>query len=365
MRRFSIERRILVVSLITLTLIWVGGMGFLYFDLTHEIDELAPHLFPGQDALEHTEELREALATTVFYPLLAGLPMLAGALLLVIYTGFRPLRQLKQTIETQDPAALKPLPTDQLPTELMPMVSALNQLFIRTSNLVDREKRLTADAAHELRTPLAVIQANAQSLQSMITTQTALLPPEQAAPLTDVLADLLAGCDRAKRTIDQMLALARLEHDLQADDIQPINLAELIRQEIALLLPLADQKHLDLHLQSPDTLTVSGREALVKTAFSNLLSNAIKFAPPNGQISIKLEQTLSTAVIQIEDSGPGLTSDEIKRLGERFFRANPNTPGTGLGWSIVHQCVQLLNGEIRLVPQGSLGGLLVELTLPL
>ncbi len=356
MRRFSIERRILVVSLVTLLLIWVGGMGFLYFELTHEIDELAPHLFPGQDALEHTEELREALSATLFYPLLAGLPLLAGALLLVIYNGFRPIRQLKQTIESQDPAALKPLPTDQLPTELMPMVSALNQLFARTSELVAREKRLTADAAHELRTPLATIQVNAQSLQTIIT------PGSEHA---DLLADMLAGCERAKRAIDQMLELARLEHDLQADDIQSINLAELVRQEVALLLPMAQQKRLEVELEAPDVLTITSREAILKTAITNLLSNAIKFSPVSGRVRVSVSQTGSTAIVRIEDSGAGLTPDQIARMGERFFRVDPNTPGTGLGWSIVQQCVQLLQGQIQVLPKETLGGLLVELKLPL
>jgi two-component system sensor histidine kinase QseC len=356
MRRFSIERRILLVSLATLTLIWIGGMGYLYLDLTHEIDELAPHLFPGQDAVEHTEELREALVTAVFYPLLAGLPVLAAALLMVIYTGFRPIRQLKQTIESQDPAALKPLPTDQLPTELMPMVSALNKLFAKTSDLVAREKRLTADAAHELRTPLATIQVNAQSLQA--------LAPPHSEQIT-ILNDLLAGCERAKRAIDQMLALARLDHDLQSDHAQPLDLAELVRQEIAALLPLAHQKAIQVQLETPETLSIATREALIRTALSNLLSNAIKFTPPSGQVGVTLAVDQSIAIIQIEDSGPGLSQDQIDRLGERFFRVDPNAPGTGLGWSIVQQCVELLRGQIQVLPKANLGGLLVELKLPL
>jgi two-component system sensor histidine kinase QseC len=355
-RRFSIERRILVVSLITLVLMWVGGMGYLYFELTHEIDELAPHLFPGQDALEHTEELREALATTVFYPLLAGLPVLAAILLLLIYTGFRPIRQLKQTIESQDPAALKPLPTDQLPTELMPMVNALNQLFARTSDLVAREKRLTADAAHELRTPLATIQVNAQGLQAMVSQDS-----DQAA----LLSDLLAGCDRAKRAIDQMLELARLEHDFQTDQAHSIHLTELIRQEIAALLPLAQQKSIQVQLEAPEDIMIDSREALIKTALSNLLSNAIKFAPNRGQVGVALAVDQAMAIIRIEDSGPGLSPDQIDRLGERFFRVDPNAPGTGLGWSIVQQCVELLRGQIHVLPKSNLGGLLVELKLPL
>jgi two-component system sensor histidine kinase QseC len=355
-RRFSIERRILVVSLITLILMWVGGMGYLYLELTHEIDELAPHLFPGQDALEHTEELREALATTVFYPLLAGLPLLAAALLLVIYTGFRPIRQLKQTIEGQDPAALKPLPTDQLPTELVPMVSALNQLFSRTSDLVAREKRLTADAAHELRTPLAAIQVNAQTLQAMT-------PPESDQAI--LLNDLLAGCDRARRSIDQMLELARLDHDFQADQVHCIHLTELVRQEIAALLPLAQQKSIQVQLETPEDIMISSREALIKAALSNLLSNAIKFAPDGGQVGVTLAVDQSMAIIRIEDSGAGLSPDQIQRLGERFFRVDPNAPGTGLGWSIVRQCVELLRGEIQVLPKANLGGLLVELKLPL
>jgi two-component system sensor histidine kinase QseC len=356
MRRFSIERRILLVSLATLVLIWIGGMGYLYLDLTHEIDELAPHLFPGQDAVEHTEELREALVTAVFYPLLAGLPLLAGALLMVIYTGFRPIRELKQTIESQDPAALKPLPTDQLPTELMPMVSALNKLFVKTSDLVAREKRLTADAAHELRTPLATIQVNAQSLQA--------LAPPHSEQIT-ILNDLLAGCERAKRAIDQMLALARLDHDLQSDHAQRLDLAELIRQEIAALLPLAHQKSIQVQLEMPETLSIKTREALIRATLSNLLSNAIKFTPPSGQVMIRLESGGSMALIQIEDSGPGLTADQTLRLGERFFRVDPNKPGTGLGWSIIRQCTELLGGQIRVSPQASLGGLLVELKIPL
>jgi two-component system sensor histidine kinase QseC len=128
---------------------------------------------------------------------------------------------------------------------------------------------------------------------------------------------------------------------------------------------MAQHKQLEVELEAPDVLTITNREAILKTALTNLLSNAIKFSPVSGRVQVSISQTTSIAIVRIEDSGAGLTPDQIQRLGERFFRADSNTPGTGLGWSIVRQCVEMLQGMVRVSPSSALGGLLVELRLPI
>lgn len=350
MGQISLERRIVFVSILILVLLWLAGMGYLYAELSHEVEELVPHLFPGEESDEHAREILEVLSGAVFYPLLAGLPILALSLFVVVYVSFGPVRELKETVERLNLDHLEPLPTERIPVELVPLVESLNKLFERTKAMWERERRLTADAAHELRTPLAVIQVNAQALSASVGGD---------ASRSQLVSDLLVGCERASHAVDQMLELARLESQ-QSGEIKPeVDVSELLRLELALLMPLAQARSIDLDVEVPDTTPASLRGEVLSIAVRNLVSNAIKYAPCGGSVRVSLCRNHEKLQIEVSDSGAGMESRDAKRLGERFFRAHNDVTGTGLGWAIIRECLRILGARVDITGQGPLGGLTV------
>lgn len=346
----SLERRIIFVSLAILCLLWFTGMGYLYIEVNHEVEDLVPHLFPGQESDEHTQEILEALIAAVFYPLLAGLPILALSLFFVVFVSFGPVRELKETIEKLDPDNLEALPTERIPVELLPLVDSLNQLFERTKAMWERERRLTADAAHELRTPLAVIQANAQALSASVGGDRS---------YSQLVSDLLTGCERASHAVEQMLELARLEREQSRESRTAVDVSELLRLELALLMPLAQARSIELDVEIPDTTPANLRGEILSIAVRNLVSNAIKYTPCGGVVRVSLCGVQGAHQIEVSDSGVGMGREDAERLGERFFRADNGVPGTGLGWAIIRECLRILGARVDITGRGPLGGLRV------
>lgn len=339
--------------MLSVALIWLAGLGYFYLEFMHEADELRRELMPRADSDELIEEITEAFTNTFFYPLLAGLPVLAASLFLVIYLSFRPLRDLRRRIDQLAPNELQPISTDPLPTEIRPVVIALNNLFERTSRAMAREKRLTADAAHELRTPIAVIQANAQALEKEVS---------GSPTLRELTQDLVSGCQRASRAIDQILELARLESQDTRAAKTKVNITELVRQEIAAQMVLIDQKRIQLTVHTPTEIQAELPEGLLTIAIRNLLGNAVRYTPAQGEIQITLLQERGAITFEISDSGPGLTHAQIQRLGERFYRADASEAGAGLGWSVIQRCIESLPARLETIGHGPLGGLCVRIT---
>ena len=354
-KSYSLEIRIISVALITLASVWLVGVGVLYFEAMHELEEMAPHFFNLDDGNEHLEELEEVITKTFFYPLIAGLPLMAILLFLVLRKGLEPLREVEKALSRRRPDQMDPIEVEGYPSEITPLVNTLNDLFARTSFAIVREKRLTADAAHELRTPLAGIRANVEALLG----SGVALPNSMAE---QHLLDLLAGCDRAGHSINQMLELARLEgNQTLSSETSLVNLAEIIRQEVAGFISLSDSSGPDIELDLPDALEIKTVEPCLRILLRNLVSNAVKFAGPEGGVRLSISSSAEGPfVICIEDSGPGLSKEEIARLGERFFRVHHSYAGAGLGWSIIRRCADILNAELRVDLSERLTGLRVQ-----
>jgi two-component system sensor histidine kinase QseC len=354
-KSYSLEIRIISVALITLASVWLVGVGVLYFEAMREIEEMAPHFFNLDDGNEHLEELEEVITKTFFYPLIAGLPLMAILLFLVLRKGLEPLREVEKALSRRRPDQMDPIEVEGYPSEISPLVNTLNDLFSRISVAIVREKRLTADAAHELRTPLAGIRANVEALFG----SGVALPNSMAE---QHLFDLLAGCDRAGHSINQMLELARLEGNRTlSSETSLVNLAEIIRQEVAGVISLSESSGPDVELDLPEALETKTVEPCLRILLRNLVSNAVKFAGPEGRVRLSISSSAEGPyVICIEDSGPGLSKEEIARLGERFFRVHHSYAGAGLGWSIIRRCADILNAELRVDLSDRLTGLRVH-----
>jgi two-component system, OmpR family, sensor histidine kinase QseC len=280
-----------------------------------------------QDTRDH---ILWAVLRSTLGPLLLALPLLALTLWWAVRRGLLPLRQLGRQLAGRHPQALDPLSVPGAPSEMAPMLDALNGLFGRISALVESERRFTADAAHELRTPIAAIRAQAQVALD-----------EADAPLRrHALQATLAGCDRATRVVEQLLTLSRLEAG-SALAAAPVDVAAVARQVLGELAPQALARQQQIELDAAGPALVSGDATLLSLLLRNLIDNAIRYSPPGASVHCSVGRSPAGGVrLLVQDSGPGLSDADLARLGERFFRvlgAGDGASGSGLGWSIVRR----------------------------
>jgi len=316
------------------------------------------------------EEILEAVLRSSLLPLLVALPLLGLSVWWAVRLGLVPLDRLGRELATRDPAELTPVRIDDAPAELLPLIQALNELFDRTHALLSSERRFTADAAHELRTPIAGIRAQAQ----------AALAVADPAARRHALQATLAGCDRATRLVQQLLTLARLEAEPQCRQGRA-DLVVLARDEVVEIASTAFEEGQDLQFEAPEEegwLQVRGEPTLLAVLLRNLIDNALRYSPSGATVRVTVlppsateastatmpdgtETPAPRARLIVEDSGPGLSPEHLQRLGERFFRALGNDrPGSGLGWSIVRRIAMALQLDIQVDRSPDLGGLRVS-----
>ena len=241
-----------------------------------------------------------------------------------------------------------------VPEEVSPLVGALNDLFVRLEQAFNSERRFTADAAHELRTPLAALKIQAQvALRAGNETE------RQVA-----LENVLRGVDRATRLLEQLLTLARVDPETAAASYAPVDLHDLAASAIKDVAQMAHAKHIELSLEAAPTCLVSGDAAQLALLLRNLLDNAIRYTPEAGRVSVAIQQGLGVE-LQIRDSGPGIPAAERERVLQRFYRIpGSGMEGSGLGLSIVQRIVELHGARLALADNAPGPGLLVKVIWP-
>ena len=310
-------------------------------------------VYVGEQVASRLSILWAVLRSTL-WPMAVALPLLALAVWWAVYRGVAPLRRLGQTLALRRPQALDPVVVARAPTEMVPMVDALNGLFERIGALMESERRFTADAAHELRTPIAAIRAQAQVA----------LAEKGDEARRHALAATLEGCDRATRLVEQLLMLSRLEAGT-APAMGPVELGALVRRVVAEVAPQALRKGQAIEVDAPAALEVPGDPTLLAVLVRNLVDNAIRYCPEKATVKVAVAGHDSRPQIRIEDSGPGMTEQDAGRLGERFFRVlGSGEIGSGLGWSIVQRIAAVQGAEVRVGRSLSLGGLEVVVGWP-
>lgn len=303
---------------------------------------------------EH-ESARQEILWAVLGPLLGlgGAALVLMALLgaAVLRWGLTPLRRLRTELAARRPDQLAPLALAGAPAELAPLMATLNSLFSRIEDLLQGERRLTADAAHELRTPIAAIRTQAQVA----------LGARDDAERRHALAATLAGCDRAARLIDQLLMLARLEA-AAAPPRAPLALAELARQAVADAAESPLNQGHALALDAPASVQAEGDALLTQVLLRNLLDNALRYSPPGSPVTLTVDATADGWRLAVEDGGPGLDDAGLARLGQRFQRGDGSgQPGSGLGWSIVRRVAALQGWAVSADRSPTFSGLRVRL----
>jgi two-component system sensor histidine kinase QseC len=282
--------------------------------------------------------------------MLVALPLLALAVWWAVYRGVQPIRRLGRALAERQPQALDPVTLSHAPSEMMPMIASLNSLFERIGQLLESERRFTADAAHELRTPIAAIRMQAQVAMG----------EADEALRRHALQGTLEGCDRATRLVEQLLSLSRLEA-VEAPVMAAVDLRALAQRVVAELAPKAIGKQQTLEFEGDQPCSIPGNETLLAVLVRNLVDNAVRYSPPAARIKVAIAQQNGQVVLSVEDSGPGLADADRQRLGERFFRVTGSLEsGSGLGWSIVRRIAAVHRLELQAGRSAQLGGLAVR-----
>ncbi|WP_310110378.1 ATP-binding protein [Paraburkholderia phenoliruptrix] len=293
-----------------------------------------------------------AVMRSAFWPMAVALPVLVLVTWWAVRRGAAPLRDLGRTLSRRDPRALDPVCIARAPQEMQPMLDALNRLFDRIRAVLDAERRFTADAAHELRTPIAAIKAQTQVAMA----------EDDAVLRTHALSGALDGCNRAVHLVDQLLLLSRLEAGALTES-GAVDLRTLAQRVAADIAPRSIARSQQLELDAPEPCRVSGNEVLLVSLIRNLLDNAIRYSPAGARIAVSLSPRNRRVLLRVEDSGPGLSEEERARLGERFFRARGQwQSGSGLGWSIVQRVAGAHGAQLDVSRSPLLGGLRVEVS---
>jgi two-component system, OmpR family, sensor histidine kinase QseC len=302
-------------------------------------------------------ELAAIIKKYIVWPLLLYLPVAAIVTWLTSASALRPLRELANMISLRSPSDMRPLERSVEYVETRPILQEINTLLQKLDTTLQRERNFLADAAHELRTPLAVIQAQAHVLKHA----TGELEKATAN------SELNVGIERAASLIQKLLLTAKVSVDNYVPHLQAINLSAFVQERMAALSVLAAHKNIDMELDAPHSCNVHMDRETFVSALDNVLDNAIRYTPEGGQIRVCIERMDGDRVrLRVADNGVGIPQELHERVFERFFRiAGTEQQGSGLGLAIVKRVLALHDGEVALSPGLNQRGLCVNLTMPL
>ncbi|HVN45797.1 MAG TPA: ATP-binding protein [Steroidobacteraceae bacterium] len=307
------------------------------------------------EPLDYRAALLSRTLRAVALPLSFALVLLTALIGVVTERAFRPVRRIAAELAGRSAEDLSPVNTAEMPIETHALGVALNGLLARQAEVLARERRFTADAAHELRTPLAALRVQAQVAARAGT----------AAEMRTALDKLQANIDRTTHLMGQLLSLARLEPGSRAAPGQAIEARRVVDLVMEDLSAVARDKQLAIELAGCDR-PLPGSPELLYLLLRNLLENSIRNVSPHGRVGLELAVEGPLAVLTISDDGPGIPSSERVRAFERFYRIPGRAAGgSGLGLSIVARVVELLGGEIELAAPAAGTGLVVTVRLPL
>jgi signal transduction histidine kinase len=306
----------------------------------------------GQPEIARPFIVRMLAAELTRYMLIA-LPLVLLPLWIAVSQGLKPLRRLSRAVAARDPDDLAPTGLVARHRELQPLVAAIDDLLARLRAKVAREQAFVHDAAHELRTPMAVISAQVHALAQA----------GDEGARREAESHLDASIARASNLVDQLLALARLD-DARAPRRETLDVAALAQQELALLVPRALAKGLELGLDAPESLAAAVEPAAFRSILHNLVVNAIHYVPAGGQVEVALAAHAAGLVLRVTDDGPGIAPGLRATVFDRFVRgAGHDVAGSGLGLAIVRQAARRMGGDVVLRDGPHGRGCLFEVTL--
>ena len=285
------------------------------------------------------DDLIGHIAWRLIFPALFGLPLIGLWVWLATRQGLSSLAGVARQIASRDPQQLQAIHPTSAPTEIRPLVEALNGLFQRVEQTIDAERRFTADAAHELRTPLAALQAQLQVAQRA----------RDNIERDRSLQQLQSGLSRAAHLVDQMLQLARLDPESGLPNPQPVDLTALVETVCAELGPQILARNIDFSFESTGQAIVTGQAEWLRVLIRNLVDNAVRYTPEGGTVIVRIERQNDHLTLAVSDSGPGIPPAQRSAVLQRFHRLDQGgQPGSGLGLAIVARIAELHAAQLYL-----------------
>ena len=294
------------------------------------------------------------LALRTLAPIAVMKPILMLVVWWVVSESLTPVARVRKQVASRQADDLSPVSEAGLPDEVRPLVHELNLLFGRVRTAFDAQQNFVADAAHELRTPLAALKLQALSLERADT--------DEARKVAQ--GRITAGVERATRLVEQLLVLARQEAGAaEGAAAAPVDLADLARRTVGEMVGVAQAKGVDLGLQHADAARVHGQAGALAILMRNLIDNAVKYTPGGGTVDVAVDVVQGATVLTVEDSGPGIPAEERERVFDRFYRiAGSEAAGSGLGLAIIRAIAERHGAKLTLDASERLGGLQVKVT---
>ncbi len=306
------------------------------------------------DSVSVRKHLVQNVVTGVVLPALLLLPILAVLIWLCVRRGLNPLSSLARTLSKRDARDLRPLPEENLRSEIAPAVSALNDLFHRVEEARERERNFAIFAAHELKTPLAGLKTQAQIAEGA----------KDDAMRANAVRQIAAGVDRTSRLVNQLLDLAALETGDELEPPAPEPACQLLVSISTDMRMLAAHRGVKIELPNNLPLVSMQYPHLFTLAMRNLIENAVNHSPEGGTVRCNLNKDDDRLIFTVEDDGPGIPQQELAHVTERFYRgSNRSENGSGLGLAIVQMAASRMNGTIELHNRSE-GGLRASLIIP-
>lgn len=325
----------------------IDGIRWRVFSSWNESGEFLFHVAERSNV---RDEMASELAISLLRPLLFSLPLLAILLWIAVTRGLLPLVNLTREVEQRKPENLVALDTSSAPREVMPLIERLNRLFELIAASMQKERRFTADAAHELRTPISAIKAQAQVARAATNDM----------ERNHALDNAILGCDRASRLITQLLTLARVDM-LDSSMLEPCLIRNIAAEIIADLAPSAMKKGVQLELLPGPAIKIHGNAELLRVLLRNLLDNAMQHTPSGTAVHVQINQEPQTVCLTVRDNGPGIAEEERAKVLERFYRPlGTQASGSGLGLSIVKRIAEMHGADLQILSVSEGNGLQVE-----
>ena len=315
------------------------------------------------ETLEKRALLANAIIKGVILPQFIILPIVLALVWFALARGLSPLAQLQERIRARSSDDLSPIESRQVPEEISPLVNSLNEMLGRLSQSIAMQKRFIADAAHQMKTPLAGMRTQSEL---------ALRQTDQGE-IHRSLEQLAKSSEAATRLVNQLLALARAEHQPQAGGAMlALDLADLARSGVQDWVPASFAQRIDLGFEPPaEPVRIVGNPTMLRELLSNLIDNALRYTPAGGSVTVRVRAAAGRALLEVEDTGPGIAPAEREQVFQRFYRIlGSNVEGSGLGLAIVREIAQQHGAEVEIqsnprAQQARLPGSLFRVSFPL
>lgn len=297
------------------------------------------------ETLEKRSQLSNKIIASVILPQFVIIPLAVILVWFGLSQGLRPLTRLRERIETRREADLSPIAAGRVPEELQPLTDAFNSMLGRMQHNMDAQRRFISDAAHQMRTPLTGLKMLAQLA----------MRENDPGQLRYALQNIASSVDRASHLVNQMLAMARAEASEHSEKpLVPVDLDQLLHETVETWVARALDRRIDLGYEPAGPVHILGNSFLLREMINNLLDNALRYTPDEGCVTARVVEQGDFVLMEIEDSGIGISEEEAYKVFDRFYRVDgTGIEGSGLGLAIVREIAELHRAAASLRPHAS------------